>query len=171
MDEPLPVEGALVAVAAADAVVVAVPESTGGDPAPSPGVEVTAPATTGRPPRTSCLRSRVAFFVESPRCSDSAIVGTLAAVCGALVTGGASVAFAGEGMMVSTGTMPPLPVFGGLPAEAGIFKISAPATNASAPARATIACLDRALGMGVGVGVGVIRFSRGVLMRPGVSDE
>ena len=125
-------------------------------------------ATMMRPPRMGALRTP--FFTESRFVSDSAEPSALGAAWGTDATGGAT-AFGG-GMIVSTGTMPPLPTLGVLPEVAGIFSINAPVTTANAPASATKACFERPLGMScVGsVGVGVLPPRNGALIRPGVCD-
>ena len=154
----LPVLGALLAVLLVGA------GSAGVD-----GVPYRTPAEGACTPRGGVLCSRSDRLLASEACSGSGEAVALAAAGSTAAIGGAVLPVVG--MIVSTGTMPPEPVFGAPLELFGHLSISPPPTMASAPARATSVCFERDCGAGAGVGVGVYRLKIGELIRPGVCDE
>ena len=73
-------------------------------------------------------------------------------------------------MIVSTGTMPPAPVFAEPLELLGNLSVNAPAITASTPATATSACFERSRGAGAGAGACVFRLKSGALIRLGVCE-
>lgn len=164
------VDGLLAPAAAVVAALAVVAVASGAVPTElAPTGVAGAPAETGRTLRSGALRSRPAFFVASALGSGSGAAVALAAAGSTAAIGGAT--FAVGGMIVSTGTMPPAPVFAEPPELLGNFSVKAPATTANTPAAAISACFERARsGAGTGAGVSVFRLNSDELIRLGVCE-